>query len=164
MPHPSKATDTNQSVTRVDHFPHPHAQFSLGQKLNPIWWFGNADEPNAPDWYHPSQPLRTFRWHIRNPFHNFTFYVIGIADKPFTRVGPYARQTGNPNGGWNWAVNRYKRLRLPFADYRRHGFEFYLGWRTGGNFGIKINFGQDQKPSKPATAEKKLASRALNTS
>jgi hypothetical protein len=22
-------------------------------KINPIWWFGNVDEPRAPDWYRP---------------------------------------------------------------------------------------------------------------
>src|SRR5262245_20297401 len=29
-------------------------RFGSCQKANPIWWFGNADEPVAPDWYHPN--------------------------------------------------------------------------------------------------------------
>ena len=79
-------------------------------------------------------------WHMRNPFHNFDFYVAGIVEKPFTRVGRFADRISNPNDGWNWAVCRYKRLRLPFIDYKRGGFEFYFGWRTVGAFGIKFNF------------------------
>lgn len=81
-------------------------------------------------------------WYVRNPYHNFDHYVIGIGDKSFTRVGRFPAQVANPNGGWNWAVCRYRNLRLPFVDYQRGGFEFYLGWRNGGNFGIKLNFAQ----------------------
>ena len=91
-------------------------------------------------------------WHLRNPCHNFTFYVMGIQDKPHTRVGRFPHKTSNPNGGWNWAVCQYKRLRLPFIDYKRRRFEFYFGWRTGGNFGIKLNFAQG-KPRKKDPAE-----------
>lgn len=56
-----------------------------GQKLNPLWWLGNADDPvPPPDWYRPGRRFRKARRHLRNPLHNFTFYVIGIADKDFT--------------------------------------------------------------------------------
>jgi len=43
-----------------------------------------------PDTYRPGKRLRKFSWYIRNPFHNFTFYVIGISDKVFLRTGRYA--------------------------------------------------------------------------
>ncbi len=88
-------------------------------------------------------------WYMRNPFHNFDHYVIGIADRPFTRVGRFPDQVANPNGGWNWAVCRYRNLRLPFVDCHRGGFEFYFGWRNGGNFGVKLNFAQ-KRATKPA--------------
>jgi len=131
-------------------------RFTLLQKLNPIWWFGNADDPEPPEKYRPGKPLRKFFWYCRNPFHNFDHYVIGISDKPFTRIGPYPNRMQNPNGGWNWAVCRYGWWQLPFADYQRGRFEFYIGWRTGGNFGIKLNFAQKKKkpklPGEPAPA------------
>jgi hypothetical protein len=111
-------------------------------KLNPIWWFGNIDEPRAPDWYRPNGSCRDFMWYMRNPFNNFTFYVIGVADKETVRYGVYPYATGNPHGGWNFAVTRRRILLLPFIDYKRHRFEFYFGWRKRGNFGIKLNFRQ----------------------
>ena len=92
-----------------------------------------------PPSYREGKCCRRFTWYVRNPFHNFDHYVIGIADKPFTRVGRFPDQVANPNGGWNWAVCRYRNLRLPFVDYHRGRFEFYFGWRNGGNFGVKLN-------------------------
>jgi hypothetical protein len=77
---------------------------------------------------------------LRNPFHNFDFYVIGIADKEFVRSGRYPKKNSNPDGGWDFAVSKYKCLRLPFISYQRGKFNFYCGWRNRGNFGIKINF------------------------
>jgi len=108
------------------------------QKWNPIWWFGNADEPTPPDWYRPNEKLRTCEWHFRNPLHNFTFYVIGIADKDFDCVGKYPKEVFNPNDGWNRTVCRYKCLRLPFVSYKKGRFQFYCGWRDRGNFGFKL--------------------------
>lgn len=135
---PSPAS-TNKPVV----FHHiPHQKFSACLKRNPVWWFENADDPVPPSWYRKGKCCRKFMWYMRNPFHNFDHYVIGIGDKPFTRVGRFPDQNAKPNGGWNWAVCKYKCLRLPFVDYQRGRFEFYLGWRNGGNFGIKLNFAQ----------------------
>lgn len=114
------------------------------EKFNPGWWFGNADEPVPPAWYRPKAKTRTFLWHLRNPLHNFNNYVIGIHDKESVRSGWYPRGLSNPNGGWNFAVSKYEHLRLPFVDYRRGKFEFYFGWRVGGNFGIKMNWHDDR--------------------
>ena len=145
-------SSTNQPATVAVHLPKPSNHFSIWQKLNPVWWFGNADDPEPPERYRPGKCCRNFLWHLRNPCHNFGFYVIGIADQPFTRVGRFPGEVANPNGGWNWAVCRYKRLRLPFIDYHGGRFEFYLGWRADGNFGVKFNF---HKPAdKPAPRPK----------
>ena len=143
----AEATSPTNRSERVFHYI-PKQHFSTCQKANPFWWFRNADDPIPPENYRPGKCCRNFMWHLRNPCHNFTFYVMGIEDKPHTRVGPFPTKTSNPNGGWNWAVCQYKCLRLPFVDYKRGRFEFYFGWRTGGNFGIKLNFKQHQAQKK----------------
>jgi hypothetical protein len=120
-------------------------------KLNPIWWMGNAREPHAPPWYRPNGSFRNVQWWLRNPFSNFSWYVIGVADKPTVRYGRHPDQIGNPNGGWNFAVTRRRIVYLPFVDYKCGRFEFYFGWRHTGNFGIKLNF--YQRILKPANPE-----------
>src|SRR5437588_1171288 len=70
---------TNSSSVNRAHY------FKFKQKINPVWWFGNADEPVAPAWYRPGKHNRNLAWHLRNPFHNFDGYVIGVSDKSFTR-------------------------------------------------------------------------------
>jgi hypothetical protein len=122
-------------------------------KINPIWWFGNVDEPRAPNWYRPNGSCRNFMWYMRNPFENFSNYVIGVADKKTVRSGVYPDMNGNPNGGWNFAVTRRKIVYLPFIDYKHHRFEFYFGWRARGNFGIKLNFRQKLPTPRPPKIE-----------
>jgi hypothetical protein len=120
-------------------------------KINPIWWFGNIDEPHAPAWYRPNGSGRDFMWYMRNPFENFSNYVIGVADKKTVRSGVHPTVNGNPDGGWNFAVTRRRIVYLPFVDYKRGRFEFYFGWRKTGNFGIKLNFRQSiHLPPDPA--------------
>lgn len=121
-------------------------EISTWNKFNPVWWFGNIDDPVPPAWFRPDEKRRVFKWHLRNPFHNFTFYVIGIADKPHVRSGRYPKKVGNPNGGWNFAVAKHRLLRLPFLAYNRGKFAFYLGWRERGNLGAKINYGAKRPP------------------
>ena len=118
----------------------PRHRFKTTQKLNPVFWFGNADDPVPPPWYRPDDPKRLRRWYWRNSCHNFTFYVMGIADKDFTRVGCRPNVVFNPEGGWNWTVCRYKCVRLPCISYQRNDFKFYIGWRERGNFGVKLTF------------------------
>ncbi len=134
MPQPVTAAATNAVENK------PKVKISSCQKFNPGWWIGNVDDPVPPDWYRPDSKFRSQWWQLRNPFHNFTFYVIGVADKRFTRVGKYPDKVFSPEGGWNWAIVRYKWVRLPFVSYQRGRFEMYLGWRERGNFGIKLNF------------------------
>lgn len=120
--------------------PRHEYHFTWRQKVNPVFWFENADDPVPPNWYRPGKSLRAFTWAWRNPCHNFTWYVMGIGEKTFTRVGRYPGTISNPNGGWNWAVSRYGYWRFPSVVYDRHRFHFYFGWRRGGNFGMKFNF------------------------
>jgi len=122
-------------------------------KINPVWWFGNIDEPRAPEWYRPNGSCRNFMWYMRNPFENFSNYVIGVADKETVRSGVYPTLIGNPNGGWNFAVTRRRIVYLPFIDYKHHRFEFYFGWRERGNFGMKLNFRQKLPTPPPPELE-----------
>lgn len=117
------------------------------QKWNPVWWFGNADDPEPPEWYKPDDPSRRRKWLMRNPLHNFTFYVIGVADKPFERVGRHPKDVFNPEGGWNLATSRHRCWRLPFISYTRGRFATYWGWRERGNFGVKLTFRRQHKPA-----------------
>jgi hypothetical protein len=40
-------------------------------KINPLWWFGNIDEPVSPDWYRPGENFRDLTWYLRNPPRQF---------------------------------------------------------------------------------------------
>jgi hypothetical protein len=117
-------------------------------KLNPVWWLENSDEPVPPKWYKPDDKHRVMKWHFRNPFHNFSFYVIGVADKEFVRSGKYPERNSKTRGGWDFAVARRKTILLPFLSYQCGGFNFYFGWRERGNFGVKLNYSKppDKKP------------------
>ena len=123
------------------------------QRLNPVWWLGNMDDPVPPDWYRPGKTDRQWQWQLRNPFHNFTFYVVGVSDRPATRTGRFPAEVFPCGGGWNWAVHRCKFILLPFVAFEGARWRFYLGWRDTGNLGAKLNFGSRAKwyPPQPAT-------------
>jgi hypothetical protein len=108
-------------------------------KLNPLWWGKNSDNP-LPGWWMPDEedPLKRKRtWYRRNPMHNFTHYVIGVADRDFHRAGTHAPGVWDPDGGWNLAVTHSGPfIHLPFVSHRGNHFESYLGWRNAGNFGM----------------------------
>ena len=119
-------------------------------KFNPIWWFGNADDPVPPEWYRPQKASRRCTWlFVRNPLHNFMFYVVGVADKDVARSGYYPERVFNPYGGWNNCVCKMGRVRLPIITYQRNRFYFYCGWRSRGHFGIKCTFDKPPPPSAP---------------
>lgn len=133
---------------RTDCVPGPKSDKPVPQvrwydRLNPVFWIGNADDPVAPEWYRPGNPLRNVLWYFRNPFHNLTFYVIGVGDKlqsaSYSRCGPHPKDVFAPEGGWNFSVIKYKGLRLPFVSYWNRHTKLYLGWRERGNIGIKVN-------------------------
>lgn len=119
------------------------------QKFNPVWSLGNADDPEPPAWYRPESPNRRWLWQMRNPLHNFTFYVVGVSDKPTTRTGRYPSDVFAPGGGWNWAFVRHKFIPLPFVSFDGRFCRFYLGWRESGNLGSKLNFKRARKKPAP---------------
>ena len=114
-------------------------QIHTYNKLNPVWWFKNSDNPVPPACYKPEDKHRVLKWHCRNPFHNFDNYIIGVADKKFVRSGKYPERNSSPHGGWDFEVARRKLVLLPFISCQRGSFNFYFGWREHGSFGIKLN-------------------------
>src|SRR4051812_9366958 len=49
----------------------------------------NEDGPEPETWYHPVERLRTLLWYLRNPLHNFTFQMVGMADRHRVVTGTY---------------------------------------------------------------------------
>ncbi len=146
------------------------------EKCNPLYWLLNDDDPKAPDWYRPKEKygiVRELLWLIRNPLHNFTFYVLGVADQIFIRIGKYPEHVFSPYGGWNWGItlvnnnishDEYWRpvslrktlkiilhymvfnlsIPLPFVSYIGR-IKFYAGWRERGNLGFKLTVNRRAK-------------------
>jgi hypothetical protein len=115
-------------------------------KLNPKWWFENSDEP-LPWWWKPEEPLdeRRRTWLRRNPFHNFTHYVIGVTDRHTHRFGMNAQSIWNDKGSFNAAVTRAgPLLYLPMISNRGRFLEWYMGWRESGNFGASLRIAQHE--------------------
>jgi len=114
--------------------------FSILNKINPIWWFLNEDDPTPTPDYAPTNPqwLRNTQWNLRNPLHNFTFYVIGVSDRDNVRFGNSPTNVFDKKLKWTWSVTYVKYLYLPFISYVGSSMAWYIGWRDGGNFGLKI--------------------------
>jgi hypothetical protein len=120
-------------------------------KLNPVWWLENADEPVPPAWYRSGEKHRQVKWHFRNPFHNFNFYVLGVVDKKFVRSGRYPEKNGDPHGGWDFEVGRRWVALLPFLSYDRPKITFYFGWRESGAFGVELRLHRPASPTEKKT-------------
>ena len=93
----------------------------LVRKLNLFWWFMNDFEPTPPDWYRPTQPLRTLFWYLRNPLQNAGRYVLGVADRNYTVTGM-------------WPV-----LETVWEDVRWSDFPHFAprhGWKLAGILGL----------------------------
>ncbi len=120
----------------------------LYKKINPLWWFGNDEEPDPPDWYKPGQ-LKFWRyisWYMRNPLMNFGRYVIGVYDCPHWVSGPTPVMENlwsdlhPPQFGWKWSVIWLAGIPLlPYVSYAGKYITFYLGWQPSGFFGLKFN-------------------------
>ncbi len=130
-------------------------RFSTWDKTNPWFWVGNADTPEPPDWYEPGSKFRKLRWHLRNPGHNFMFYVVGFADKvdspDFERAE--GAETFSKEPGWTFAASKYKGVPLPYVSYQKYDpgtgtwTKGYIGYRPKvGALGAKFNWRTKEKP------------------
>lgn len=120
--------------------------------------FGNEDDgiygeeaQFLPD--EPNDESKARKWWLRNPLHNFCFYVIGSADKVNDEITLFkASQKGvncfdyKPVGDTVFADEATSIFialhgKKPFFSLRvgskDRSFDFYFGWRERGNFGIK---------------------------
>lgn len=121
--------------------------------------FGNADAGIFAEYHKTHADGISYKqfawWTLRNPMHNFTFYVIGDADNEtrndITLINLTAgddfkvlqREQGQQyteGSGAHFALHNHKpfvgiKLNWPIIHKRT---EFYLGWRPKGNFGLSL--------------------------
>lgn len=108
-----------------------------------LWSFDNYDDKMPPTdmhlWEGKPDWLRWLLWRLRNPLHNFTWYVVGVVDRvkkvesPFE---PYIQWHPNDGEWLKLTVVTYKDTRLPFRAWRNKEWEFYVGWRPKGCFSL----------------------------
>lgn len=117
---------------------------SWTKKVNPWWWLWNDIQP-FPDTGQVKHGgwVGQVEWWIRNPFANFVGFVIGFNDRNFRITGTAPvewgslRDVGRTGFKWSylliggWAP-------FPFVSYAGKHWEWYLGWRISGGFGIKL--------------------------
>lgn len=122
--------------------------FPLFTKLNPIWWFGNHEEPVAPSWYHPDRTPNWWRqlsWYLRNPLQNFSRYVVGVNDRNYWIYGSHPVDATTVTDaypdryGWKWSVIHIGIFLLPFVSFENRYIKAYFGWQHWGFFGGKFN-------------------------
>jgi hypothetical protein len=81
-------------------------------------------------------------WNLRNPFHNFCHYWIGITPlgKRYEWIIPesndWIRTTNNIVGNRQYSYWSKGLIKLPFFNYDNGKFQFYIGWLSRGNFGL----------------------------
>lgn len=141
--------------------------------------FGNDDGgifgEDDPSPYCPEYPYgggKAVSWWLRNPLHNFCYYVIGNATRnnselallalspkgiEFFRYTPAGyRVFAHRKGGLLIALHGGKpliSLKIPYGPAYRG--EFYIGWRYRGNFGIKFRPWTRNKGSDKISSKKK---------
>ena len=116
--------------------------------MNDFLWsiFGNDEQPQAPDSYHPLWPRwrRQLGWLFwRNPAHNLLWHKWGIVDTIHEWIvsGNYPEHVWNPNGGWNRLLFTHKITETRhkyFVSYRGDWIEGYIGVRYNGSYGFAM--------------------------
>lgn len=155
-----------------DLIPRKRAEIPPGDLLHYTTWalFGNEDDGIFGEGAnykldHPNDGRKAVSWWFRNPLHNFTFYVIGSADRDNPEITLFkASQKGvsfltqKPKGTTVFA-DKATSLFIglhglkPFISLRigshLQSWDMYIGWRERGNFGLKCCFRRDKTiPSK----------------
>lgn len=136
----------------------PRRKVHWALKLNPISaLFGNADDGLWGDakWRASRGGRRTlweaWVWWTRNPAHNLTWYVIGVADRDRIVCGRHGDAFHPPGGGplicWTRVTVMGLPVCLPFVSYLSVHVKAYAGWRPSGAFGLKLNISARGEPS-----------------
>ncbi len=115
-----------------------------------------------------SQEMLTYkkaiRWNLRNPLHNFCFYVIGQAqfrnsEVTLLKISDYTislldyKKVGtidfaSSGSSFFLGLHGWKPFISLRLVYKTKQSDFYIGWRSRGNFGIKTNALTRRKPTK----------------
>lgn len=109
-----------------------------------VFWalFGNEDDGYYGDdtWRagRPKTLVLGVKWWLRNPAHNWCFYVIGFADYDHYFEGE--KDWGvDPGFSFHWCYREGK-TKFPLLSYVGKKRGWYIGWRPYGSFGISLNF------------------------
>lgn len=118
--------------------------------LSYIMWslFGNVEDgPIGDSGWNPTREdtwLIRLKWWIRNPLHNFCFYTLGNMHKDVTVYGWPEVDVFDETGGWLFTLAKTDKMWYPHISY--YGpIKFYIGWRMGNSFGIKLTHNKDWK-------------------
>ena len=121
----------------------------------PVWfarWKTGKEIPEGMSAYRQFNTnwVRHLVWGLRNPMHNFMFYVVGVSDRNYDLVGPKpVRVTllsdldhvNRKLRGFQWKLlwlNEF--IVLPFVSYSGDHWRLYAGWRPDGALGFKITY------------------------
>lgn len=126
-----------------------HRVGTAAQHWNPVWWFRNDFEPQAPGWYKPGKPQwwRQLSWYLRNPFQNAGRYVFGIADRNYRVDGNVDLRRGAdlyPDTGCiRLKFSHISGLRpgahREFVSCVSRNVLWYVGTQWTGFYGLKFN-------------------------
>lgn len=132
-------------------------QFSVLFGVFMAYWFPNSDEPMPPTAVldelkatgMSDREIRAYWWY-RNPFHDLTWYRWGIVNEVKSGAVKHeatpedcATKYWKPNGGFIYAyrirMNGKKRRYISWSSSGGDsGWQFYLGVRPNGAWGIKL--------------------------
>lgn len=102
--------------------------------------FGNAKDGVVGDANWNPERVDTWKvrvlWWLRNPMHNLTWHVLGVAHEDTVRYDE--RRDDGPGMNRAYSVVPKYGMQLPYWRYIGDGWEGYFGWRARGNFGLKL--------------------------
>lgn len=116
--------------------------------LNPL---GNWNEPLPYPEHRKQQAEQSWLppavwWNLRNPFHNFCHYWVGITPRGqrYEWIDPeekgWVRVKVPAHSLWQYSfwTRKGSKIKLPHWYYNGEEWEFYIGWLSRGNFGMAL--------------------------
>jgi hypothetical protein len=107
-------------------------------------------------------------WSMRNPLHNFSFYVVGsaqwkrhynavlfaVADGRLRAFSRGEEKVFDSNNSFKVAFNDFKPfIACQFSHFGNRRLQFYFGWREHGNLGFKLRpWAKRKSPGSPQNA------------
>lgn len=111
--------------------------------------FGNYHEPlpfpekrmnEAVEKGHLTPASQWLYWHWRNFLHNFTHFTIGIVPvgKRYEWISPECNGWRRVKGSWYSVWLKRYRIPLPYAFGNIASFEWAIGWKSDGCWGVNF--------------------------